>query len=72
MSPITSVLAQAECEDDIVIQVTPEEYDRAVQHALDELGITYEELERQARNRDFQSHQAQLLWVAIGGRDRDC
>jgi hypothetical protein len=38
---------------------------RAVRSSLRELGITYQELERQARRGRFQSQQARLVWIAI-------
>jgi hypothetical protein len=43
-----------------------EEWDTAVRAALDALGITYDELQRQARERDFQSAEALSVWVMIG------
>lgn len=45
---------------------TAAQWQAAMQRALGELGITYEELERQAQNRDFQSAEALNLWVIIG------
>lgn len=45
---------------------TQEEWDAFVQRSLDQLGITYEELARQARDRDFQSADALALWMTIG------
>jgi len=41
---------------------TAEETEAANQRALDELGITYEELARQAREDEFQSRQARDVW----------
>jgi hypothetical protein len=49
-----------------VIEVTAEEFDASVQRALDELGLTYKQLERQAKRRDFSSLRARKLWLAIG------
>ncbi|MCT9078795.1 hypothetical protein [Streptomyces fulvoviolaceus] len=54
-------------DDETVIVVTAEEFRVAAQQALDELGLTYAELEEQARCRDFSSAQAHSLWVSIGG-----
>ncbi|MEH1129591.1 hypothetical protein [Micromonospora sp. CPCC 206061] len=45
---------------------TKQEWDQFVQRSLDELGITYDELARQARERDFQSADALALWMTIG------
>lgn len=52
-----------ECEP---IEFTPEQWLRARQQALDELGMTYEELAEEARRGDFRSHRARTLWVIIG------
>lgn len=45
---------------------TKQEWDAFVQRSLDELGITYDDLARQARERDFQSADALALWMTIG------
>jgi len=44
------------------------EWKAAVQRALAELKLTYEQLAEQARTRDFSSVEAMKLWVAIGGK----
>jgi hypothetical protein len=56
-------------DDDVIIEVTREEWLAAVRCALDRQRLTYRELERQARDRggNFESAQAQVLWVSIGG-----
>jgi hypothetical protein len=59
----------ARTEDSQSVQVlrpTQAEWDAGVAHALARLGISYEELARQARDRDFQSAEALSLWVVIG------
>ncbi|MEV7240428.1 hypothetical protein AB0N92_04080 [Streptomyces sp. NPDC093248] len=53
--------------DDVVVEVTEAEFYAAVRTSLARLGLTYAELEDQARRRDFTSAQAQVLWVSIGG-----
>lgn len=53
--------------DDVVIEVTEAEFCVAARTSLARLGLTYAELEDQARRRDFTSAQAQVLWVSIGG-----
>lgn len=55
-------------EDDVVIEVTREEWLAGCHRALTDLGLTYTELERQARDRggNFVSAQAHVLWVSIG------
>ncbi|KOG73650.1 hypothetical protein ADK77_08330 [Streptomyces antibioticus] len=54
-------------EDDVVTEVTEAEFYAAVRTSLARLGITYAELEDQARRRDFTSAQAHSLWTSIGG-----
>ena len=57
-------------DDDIVVEVTEAEWHAAASRSLARLGLTYAELEDQARRRDFVSAQAQVLWVSIGGTIR--
>ncbi len=59
--------AASRSDDDILTELTPEEYRAAVQRALDELDLTYSELREQAAQRNFSSAQAHMLWTAIGG-----
>jgi hypothetical protein len=65
---------QADCvdidtvaDDDVVIEVTEAEFHAAVRASLARLGLTYAQLQDQARRRDFTSAQAHSLWVSIGG-----
>jgi hypothetical protein len=44
------------------------EWKSAVQRALAELKLTYDQLAEQARTRNFSSVEAMKLWVAIGGK----
>lgn len=55
-------------DDDVVIEVTREEWLAGCRRALADLGLTYTELERQAweRGGNFTSAQAHVLWVSIG------
>ena len=53
--------------DDNTLIVTEEEWRESATEALERLGITYQELERQSRERDFMSIDALTLWMAIGG-----
>jgi hypothetical protein len=55
-----------EAEGIEVIELDRAEYDRAVLTALDELGVTYRQLESQARKGKFTSLRARKLWLAIG------
>jgi hypothetical protein len=54
-------------EDDVVVELTPEEYETAKRTALRRLGLTYEELADQARHHEFDSSQALAVWSVIGG-----
>lgn len=54
-------------DDETVIEVSAEEFRTAARQALGDLGLTYAELEEQARRRDFTSAAAHALWVSIGG-----
>lgn len=47
---------------------TPAEWQHYVESGLQELGVTYEELAQQARDRNFQSAEAMHFWVIIGER----
>jgi hypothetical protein len=46
--------------------MTPAEWEHARSRALAELGMSYEELADEARQRDFRSRRARTLWVIIG------
>ncbi len=45
---------------------TPEEWRAYVAEGLAHLGLTYDELAQQARDRNFQSTEALNFWVIIG------
>jgi hypothetical protein len=62
-------LPREEAGDVEVFEVTSDEYDRAVKVALADLGLTYRQLERQARRGHFSSLQARKVWLAIGAPD---
>jgi hypothetical protein len=49
-----------------VIEISDQEYEKAVRDALHELGLTYAQLRAQARKGDFQSARARRLWLTIG------
>ena len=55
-------------DQDVIIEVTRDEWLDGARRALAKLGLTYTELERQARDRggNFESAQAHVLWVSIG------
>jgi hypothetical protein len=57
-------------QDVEVIEVSQTEYRRAREAALRELGLTYRELQAQARTGRFSSLRARKLWLAIGSRPR--
>jgi len=53
--------------DDVeVIELDRAEYDEAVRAELAELGMTYHQLRREARQGRFRSLRARKLWLAIG------
>ncbi|MEV6409823.1 hypothetical protein AB0M58_44185 [Streptomyces bobili] len=54
-------------DDDVLTEVSMEEFREAAYAALDRLGLTYADLRDMAHRRDFSSAQAQSLWVSIGG-----
>ena len=49
-----------------VIELDSAQYDQAVKAELAELGMTYKQLEREARRGIFRSIRARKLWLAIG------
>ena len=53
-------------QDVEVIEVSPTQYRRAREAALRDLGLTYRELQAQARTGRFTSLRARKLWLAIG------
>jgi len=57
----------ADHDDDVITEVSEEEFREAAYAALDRLGLTYAQLRDMARRREFTSAQAQSLWVSIGG-----
>jgi hypothetical protein len=62
-------LPRGDAGDVEVFEVSPDEYERAVRTALADLGLTYRQLERQARRGRFSSLRARKLWLAIGAPD---
>lgn len=52
------------------VELTPEEYAQAKRAALRSVGLTYRQLEREARAGEFSSPRAHKIWVAIGGHAR--
>lgn len=57
----------ADHDDDVITEVSEEEFREAAYAALERLGLTYAQLRDMARRREFSSAQAQSLWVSIGG-----
>lgn len=57
----------ADHDEDVVTELSEEEFREAAYAALDRLGLSYAQLRDMARRRDFSSAQAQSLWVTIGG-----
>jgi hypothetical protein len=67
MSVTIDERAIADHDDDTVIVVTDEEFQHAAQRSLDDLGLTYAQLEDQAHRGEFATSAAHALWVSIGG-----
>jgi hypothetical protein len=64
---MTPSAATAPADDDVrAWKPTRAEWDSFIAAELTKLGISREELERQARERDFQSTEALSLWMMIG------
>ena len=53
--------------DDIITELSEDEFRAAAYEALERLGLTYTQLRDMARHRNFSTAQAQALWVSIGG-----
>lgn len=53
--------------DDAFIRLSPQEWRQAAEARLRDLGLTYGELEQQAKEHNFVSTAARKLWVLIGG-----
>jgi len=53
-------------DDIVVIELDRAQYDEAVKAELAKLGMTYKQLEREARRDIFRSLRARKLWLAIG------
>lgn len=56
----------ADTDEVEVFEVSRDEYDHAVKAALQDVGLTYRQLERQAHRGQFSSLRARKLWLAIG------
>ena len=52
----------------VVEELTPEEWNAAVEAALARVGVTREELKQQASEGNFVSTEARKLWYLIGER----
>ncbi|GIH72979.1 MULTISPECIES: hypothetical protein [Sphaerimonospora] len=48
-----------------VIELTAEEYEAATRRMLEELGVTYDELARQAKERRFDSLRHRKVWLLV-------
>lgn len=48
------------------ITMTPSEWAEAKREALADLGMSWEELLREAATRDFRSYEAQQVWMILG------
>lgn len=64
MTPAAATAEQPTVE---FIDGNGDEWKQSVREALDELGLTYEQLACQAETGDFDSYSARRLWVFVGG-----
>ena len=53
-----------------VVTSSREDTRRAVRNALTHVGLTYEQLQSQARSGEFASHAARMAWVAVRDLER--
>lgn len=51
------------------VEMTPEQWVVAKREALDELGMTWDELREEARTHRFRSYEAQQVWMVLGGQE---
>jgi hypothetical protein len=49
-----------------VLELSPAQYRKVKEAALRSVGLTYKQLAKQARKREFSSPRAQKVWIAIG------
>lgn len=68
--PWEVTMTAAHAPGPIVTEFNPSEWRQAVQEALDKLHITYQQLADMARRRQFDSLEAQKLWISIGEFDQ--
>lgn len=59
-------------DDDTVIYLTEEDVRRGDELALEEIGMTYEELEACAKADEFPTHKARLTWFLVAPRVENC
>lgn len=52
--------------DDVVVELTTEEFHAAARRTLADLGLTYAELASQAREHRLPNAQACMVWSCIG------
>lgn len=52
--------------DDVVAEMTPYQYRQARAAALRSIGMTYNELAKEAREGRFSSVRAKKVWIAFG------
>ena len=59
-------------DDNTVIYLTEEDIRRGDELALEEIGMTYEELEACAEADEFPTHKARLTWFLLAPRVENC
>lgn len=48
------------------IEMDPDQWAEAKKTALEDLGMTWEELRQEAAGRNFRSYEAQQVWMVLG------
>jgi hypothetical protein len=66
MGPVASSRQSPEYGEGIV-EVSQDQWRQTVSDALEELGLTWEQLKQEAHRREFSSRKAHVLWVTSGG-----
>lgn len=65
-------LSESADDNDTVIYLTDEDIRRGDELALEEIGMTYEELEACAQADEFPTHKARLTWFLLAPSVENC
>lgn len=64
---MTTASVHGDGDSEVFISFTKKEWRRTANARLRDLGLTYEELQQQAKDQNFVSTAARKLWIFIGG-----